>query len=741
LETTVNNEIKNTETFLRSGPNRQKVDNYLRKWNVYSAKLKDWKNTAIKKISDNAKELEQLKPQVDKWNAVKKDSLYRRAPREFRLNVNKTAEELNRVFNHIKNDMLLHLEAEAKVTELSNRTENTMERLQEFKNTNTYHYLYKRHEVIWKKEARVSGSSESQTSQLVLKKEFDHLLDYAKASPSDIINYILILIILYFTIRYLRRSFIKYPLTNKENYLSHFEELFVTYSRVVFIFSALLVLRIYVNDFERIIIDSIGILLLISALPIIRPYEDKRFGTLLIMVAILVSIDSLKTYTWFSSFEYRLFLLGESLIAMMILGFFLGPSLFKDRKITGGKFTHTAVKLSPFIFGILLLSIISNILGYTNLTDLSLKLCIMMGGVSIIFYATVLLTESMAISIINRHYGVNPGYAIEERKIIEKQTLNFIKGFSYVVWTLILLKIIDKLDPLYEYLQISFTEVYKVGKVEFTIGAIISFFVILFVSYTISKIVAFLINDGNGALKVFKMSKGVPNAISVILRYFIIAIGFILAISILGIDLSTFNLLAGALGLGIGFGLQTIISNFVSGLILIFERPILPGDSVEVNNLWGTVSKVGVRASVINTYDGAEVIVPNNSLITNDLINWTHSSKLRRMEIKVGTAYGSNPNEVIQILKEAAQEHSAVLKDPEPLILFEGFGESALDFSLKYWVYFENGLSSKSEIAIDIYNRFEKAGIEIPFPQRDVHIKSLSKGEDQRESTIGFKGD
>jgi small-conductance mechanosensitive channel len=224
----------------------------------------------------------------------------------------------------------------------------------------------------------------------------------------------------------------------------------------------------------------------------------------------------------------------------------------------------------------------------------------------------------------------------------------------------------------------------------------------------------------------------------VIIRYIIIGFGFIFAISILGVDLSTFNLMAGALGLGIGFGLQTIISNFVSGLILIFERPILPGDSVEVDNLWCTVSKVGVRASVINTYDGAEVIVPNNNLITNDLINWTLSSKIRRMEVKIGTAYGSNPNQVLEILKAAAVNHPKVLKDPEPTTLFQGFGESSLNFTLWFWVYFENGLSSKSEISIDIYNRLDEANIEIPFPQRDVHIKSMSKGDTKPNSGIGF---
>jgi small-conductance mechanosensitive channel len=192
--------------------------------------------------------------------------------------------------------------------------------------------------------------------------------------------------------------------------------------------------------------------------------------------------------------------------------------------------------------------------------------------------------------------------------------------------------------------------------------------------------------------------------------------------------------MAGALGLGIGFGLQTIISNFVSGLILIFERPILPGDSVQVDQLFGTVSKIGTRASVISTYDGAEVIVPNNNLISNDLINWTLSNSVKRIEIKIGTAYGSDPNEVLKIIKDAASSNEFVLPEPQPMALFDAFGDSSLDFLLRFWVNFENGLQAKSDVSIAIYNGLAAANIEIPFPQRDVHIKNdASMNEDKRE--------
>lgn len=211
-----------------------------------------------------------------------------------------------------------------------------------------------------------------------------------------------------------------------------------------------------------------------------------------------------------------------------------------------------------------------------------------------------------------------------------------------------------------------------------------------------------------------------------VIRYFILAFGVVLALSYIGIDLSEFNLLAGALGLGIGFGLQTIVSNFISGIILIFERPILPGDVVEVNNLVGTVSKIGVRASRINTYEGAEVVVPNNNLISEDLINWTLSNNIKRVEILIGTKYGTDPNEVLKILTQVANENNDVLKKPPPVALFDTFGDSSLNYRLLFWVYFQKGLQAKSDVSIAVYNRFRELGIEIPFPQQEVYLTQKS---------------
>jgi potassium efflux system protein len=213
-----------------------------------------------------------------------------------------------------------------------------------------------------------------------------------------------------------------------------------------------------------------------------------------------------------------------------------------------------------------------------------------------------------------------------------------------------------------------------------------------------------------------------------IVRLILITLGFVLAFGAAEIDMSNVAIIFGALGVGIGFGLQNIFNNLVSGLILAFERPIQVGDIIQIAslNLMGEVKDIGIRASVVRTFDGAEVVVPNGNLISNELINWTLSDQRRRQEIIVGVAYGTDINNVLEILNEVISDHENVLKNPAPLIIFAGFGDSSLNFRVLFWTRFDVGLTTKSAVGVAIDEAFKKAGVEIPFPQRDLHLRSVS---------------
>jgi len=267
----------------------------------------------------------------------------------------------------------------------------------------------------------------------------------------------------------------------------------------------------------------------------------------------------------------------------------------------------------------------------------------------------------------------------------------------------------------------------RVRTVEITLGEVLSFVAIVALSFFLARVVCFFLDEA--FLPRLPLQRGMSYAISTVARYVILLAGFSLALVAAGLDLSQATLLAGAFGVGIGFGLQNVVNNFVSGLILLFERPIQVGDTVEVENLLGEVTRIGIRASTVTTFQGAEVIVPNGDLISKQVVNWTLSNRRRRVEIDVGVAYGSSPEEVIEILLETARQHPEVSADPEAEAVFTGFGDSSLDFQLKCWVdRFELSFSVASELRVAVNRALAEADIEIPFPQRDVNLRGAGVG-------------
>jgi small-conductance mechanosensitive channel len=262
---------------------------------------------------------------------------------------------------------------------------------------------------------------------------------------------------------------------------------------------------------------------------------------------------------------------------------------------------------------------------------------------------------------------------------------------------------------------------WSIGDFSISLGALLLFIVSIWLSIITARFVRFIL-EGD-VLPRFELARGVPGAVSTISSYIIIGFGIIVAVRGSGIDLNSFALLAGALGVGIGFGLQDIVKNFISGLIIIFERPIQIGDAVQVEDLSGRVQHIGIRSSIIKTWDGAEVIVPNGNLISNKVINWTFADQSRRIDIKVGVAYGTNVNLVMETLLECARQNKKLLSSPIPLVLFNDFGESSLDFELRCWTSeFGTWFQIKSDLRVSIEKAFREQNIEIPFPQRDLHL-------------------
>ena len=716
---------KHEEKFVEANPNREKINNLIKKWNTYEDNLDRWERIINDYVTRNTILLEGIVINEKVWELTYQKALEEKVPLEVLSSVKMVWNDYTDINNLISTENNRFLLLEAKINRQKATVEKVIEDLTDLKNSEVYDLFYLRHKPLWKTSFVSDKSADKDDDEVEsLSKNVYGIFDFMKSSESSISLFILSIIIIIFLLRKINKTFQKNPFNEENMDLQNAKDIVLNHSLECILFLSLVSARFFFPNAPMLFANILILSALVVAIPLVQPYMYKRFKNIIFFVLLFYILDTAKTYIWFSSIQYRIYLLFEAFFVALVLFAFTRPYM-ETRKMKIGKFGLLLIRMTPVVYGLLLISVISNILGYTNLTDLTLKIGTQSGVFTLIFYGLLLSTEGVIIGLVHHFFSRQESYVYARKLKMELKALQIIRVGAFILWFLFFLRMIDLLTPVTEFLTDALVEPYIIGSITFTLGDVLLFVLILSISFIVTSLISFLFDSGEVSISYINLPKGVPAAISLVIRYFVIGFGIILALSSLGIDLSKFNLMAGALGLGIGFGLQTVVSNFISGLILVFERPIHVGDTVEVNNLLGTVNRIGVRSSSISTFDGAEVIVPNNNLIANDLINWTLSDSIKRIEILVGTTYGSDPNQVLAILLDEVTKNKDALKDPAPHALFSEFGESSLNFKLRYWVNYEMGLQSKSDISIGIYNQFAKHGIEIPFPQQDVHIKNM----------------
>ncbi len=370
------------------------------------------------------------------------------------------------------------------------------------------------------------------------------------------------------------------------------------------------------------------------------------------------------------------------------------------------------------------LAIAANLLGFSALADLLTSATLTSGYIAVVLYAVARVLEGVARLLIRTPALQAVNGVRRNTRLIGRRAVAAVRVLSVLTWIVATLLAFSLLDPLIAGAAAVLETELSVGSLSISLGDVIAFVVALWAALLISRFIRFILDED--VLARIDLPRGVPAAISKLINYGVIALGFFVAIAAAGLQLDRLAIIFGALSVGIGFGLQNIVNNFVSGLILIFERPVQEGDTVQLGDMLGDVKRIGIRSSTVRTIDGAEVIVPNGNLISNEVINWTLSDRHRRIQLDVGVKYGTDPQKVLDVLYRVAKDNPDVHDHPEPQPLFRSFGDSSLNFALRFWTNFENWYQVASDVTVQVNNALKEAGIEIPFPQRDLHVKSVN---------------
>lgn len=356
------------------------------------------------------------------------------------------------------------------------------------------------------------------------------------------------------------------------------------------------------------------------------------------------------------------------------------------------------------------------------------KICVVVGILSIFLCYLLIFTLTKVLDIF-RYSEYLQKFSTEEKIEINLQEYQAheIFGFRYLLLIGAWFILVFRSSYWYQSLTRPFAEelakTRDIGDFSFTFQNIFFFFAVIISSVVISKIVSFISTTNQESNRKKQIGSWL-----LLIRIGIVASGIILAFVTAGFPLDRITIILSALGVGIGLGLQSITNNLVSGIILAFEKPVNIGDIIEINGQTGRMKSIGIRSSIITTFDGAHVIIPNGELLSQNLTNWTFISSRRRFEIKLGVEYGSDLYQVKGVLNQIMSSHEMILKNPEPLVWAADFDESAVNFVMKFWVSnFTAGNDIKSEIILEIDKKFRELNIEIPFPQREITIKRKQK--------------
>ena len=459
---------------------------------------------------------------------------------------------------------------------------------------------------------------------------------------------------------------------------------------------------------------------------------------MLLPIPILVFIYRFKLYALFREtaifsaifvlVHFQHFIVFNSLfhrLALIVLAALMAYSIWRIQKNYKGEYLKTFKYLFRITSYALYLSILGNIVGYFEFSQFIINQVSAAIVLAALFHiSSFVITDILKLFLLSdrlqRFNSISKNY-----NTIKVSLQRVVRLLAVVAWLVVTLKnsgfYVEVTLPIKQFL---FAD-RSIGSVNYSISGLILFFFTIYLSTKLSRILEEIFKeDLNREGSSQKRNVG---ALTILVRYGVITIGLLIAIAFSGLPVENITIIIGALGVGIGFGLQNIFNNLVSGFILAVERPIQIGDIVQVDTFTGEVQDIGIRASKVRTFDGSEVIIPNGDLISRNVINWTHSDRFRRIELFVGVAYGTDTEKVIQLLKEAISKCEVIRTEPEPIVVFHQFGESSLDFRVLCWTRIEDFLVGRSDLSILIDKLFKENDITIPFPQRDLYIKRLDK--------------
>jgi len=728
LDERVKSQIAKSDQILSGSPSIRVLDELKQDWMSLGDEIK--KKQAV--LSDRGTRLErQIESVREKdlaWKATRDAAIAANAPKEVLAQIGEVDTVIDRVAKLSRNRQGAIVTLQSRVAQLGQMVSGDLKRLEDARKDAVGEIFRADSAPVWSPLTYQPLSEGEVFSRVVeaQRRDFEMIRAFVKERAEAIALHGVLLVVTA-VFMFVARRRVRVRAATDEGLAG----VAVIFERPISLAVLLVVLlSIWTLPQPRPVAEFVALALLVPAVLILRSLLDRPVFPLLNALVVFWMVDRTRGMLGSLPHAPRLLFMLEMLGLIALLLWWLRPKRLIDipSEVARSQFFRVlGIGVRVALVGAVV-ALCAAAMGYDALGRLIGNSLLVGAYAGVILYGAVRVLDGIVAFLLRVRPLRLLGMVRQHRWLIRTRTMRVVRIGASIWWLSVVLRRMEIADGVWAGIVAVFAADIGFGEFNIGLGDLVAFGFTIWVTFQLSRFIQFLLKED--VYTRVRLRKGVPYAISTLTHYTILVIGFTLAVLALGMDLNRFALLAGAFGVGIGFGLQNIVNNFVSGLILLTERPVEVGDTVELGDVFGAVERIGIRSSTVRTWQGSEVIVPNGDLVSQQVINWTHSDQRRRLEIPVGVAYGTNPKRVMSILLEVMKAHSDVLEEPEPYVLFKGFGDSSLDFEVRGWTdQFDFYQRVRSDLCVQFESALGVAGIQIPFPQRDLHIRSVTAGE------------
>jgi len=706
-----------TRRILRPGVPLETLGDFATRWQT----LGDQLTAAGRQLTDRAtaldRELTRMSATRTTWKATLELAGKSNAPPEVVQRINQVLQGIDTTEEMLQKRRAAVLSLQTHVAEQAQRANSALRSIRSAQSAAVNRLWLQDSPPIWSPEVRTAAAqSLGRESQVSLGAQAAQVRKYLEREWTKLIYVALLFIAFALIMLRVKRQVARW--TDRDRALDRTNRVlqmpFSTASLLTIISA-----RLILHDAPRGVWLILATLALIPIVLLLRRLIDRHLFPIVNALVVFYFVAQLRVLAASIPVLSRIILLLETVGGILFLTWFIRARRRSGPRTTSNKTARIAASIAVAGFGAI---IVMNSLGYLALANYLSVAILAAAYFAVALYAAARILEGLVFFGLQTRPLASLAIVQRQQSLLRRRIARLIGVAAIVTWVLLSLSAFSLREAVISRTIALLNTKFGVGSVHFSLGAVVAFILTIWITLLLSRCLRFFLKEE--VYDRFHLARGSAYAVSTLVHYVVLLVGFYVAIAALGADMTKFAILAGAFGVGIGFGLQNICNNFFSGLILLFERPVQVGDLIQVGDQTGVVRRIGIRASIIALDDKSQLIIPNGQLISEKVTNRTFSSLQKRMELTIRTAYGENPKQVMGLLAKTAAAHPNVTQDPPPDAVLKQFGEDGFVFVLGFTT--ENVARFpfvQSDVAVAVNAALREAGIEIPVPQRIVHLE------------------